>query len=111
MKTRLFKEIGKLAAPWLPSLRALNGGDLPYWVPAFIRRHEADTGGRARSAMNMDPNAADGKLFVRFTNSMPETAKEEAAETQRRIETAKQLRINAIRRGLEGRAKRIARAR
>jgi hypothetical protein len=39
---------------------------------------------------------------------MPETANEEAAATQRRIEAAKGYRINAIRRGLEGRAKRIA---
>jgi hypothetical protein len=111
MRARLFKEIGKLAAPWLPSLRQLNGGDLPYWVPAWIKRHESDTSDRARAVMNLDPNAADGKLFIRFTNSMPDTASEPAAETQRRIEAAKGYRVNAIRRGLEGRAKRIAQQR
>jgi hypothetical protein len=106
MKTRLYKEIGKLAAPWLPAIRQMNGGALPYWVPAWIARHEAEVSGRAHYAMNFDP--AQGKMFIHFVNSMPDSASEVATDTQRKIESAKGYRINAIRRGLEGRAKRIA---
>lgn len=109
MKSRLFKQIGTLSAAWLPGIRAINNGALPSWVPAWIKRHEADSAGRARYAFNFDP--AKGIFFIRLTNIMPETASQEAAATQRRIEAAKGYRINAIRRGLEGRAKRIARAR
>ncbi len=107
MKTRLYKEIGKLAAPWLPAIRVLYDGALPGWVPAFIRRHEDDVPGRSRYAMNFDP--AKGMFFIRIVNLMPGTATDEAAATQRRIEAAKGYRINAIRRGLQGRAQRIAR--
>jgi hypothetical protein len=109
MKTRLYKQIGKLAAPWLPAIRALYDGALPGWVPAFIKRHEGDVAGRSRYAMNFDPD--QGKLFIRIVNVMPDTANNEAEATQRRIEAAKGYRINAIRRGLQGRAQRIARGR
>jgi hypothetical protein len=109
MRSRLFKQIGTLAAPWLPGIRAMNNGALPAWVPAWIKRHEADAAGRAHYQVNFDPQ--QGKLFIHLVNSMPETANDEAAATQRRIEAAKGYRINAIRRGLEGRAKRIARER
>jgi hypothetical protein len=108
MKSRLYKEIGKLAAPWLPAIRQLFDGVLPYWVPAWIARHEGDVAGRGRSLMNLNPQS--GVLFIRVTNSMPDTAIQQAEDTQRRIEAAKVYRVNAIRRGLEGRAKRIARS-
>jgi hypothetical protein len=107
MRSRLYKAIGKLAAPWLPGLRAINNGSLPYWVPAFMKRHEESSAGRARYSFNFDPN--QGKLFIHLVNVMPETASSEAADTQRRIEYAKGVRINTIRRGLQGRAQRIAR--
>jgi hypothetical protein len=107
MKGRLYKKIGKLAAPWLPAIRSLYDGALPGWVPAFVRRHEGDVVGRSRYAMNFDPQK--GNFFIHFVNMMPGTADDEAEATQRRIEAAKGYRINAIRRGLQGRAQRIAR--
>jgi len=108
MKTRLYKQIGTLAAPWLPAIRQLYDGAMPGWVPAFVRRHEGDVVGRSRFAMNFDPSK--GTFFIHAVNSMPNTANAEAEATQRRIETAKLYRVNAIRRGLQGRAQRIARA-
>ena len=107
MRTRLFKEIGTLAAAWLPGLRAINSGALPGWAPAWIKRHEADAGGRYHVSFNFDPKK--GAMYIDLTNSMPDTAGPEAAATQQRVEQAKQYRINAIRRGLQGRAERIAR--
>lgn len=106
MRKRLYLEIGKLAAPWLSGLRAINNGELPSWVPAWISRHEADQIGRAHYTFNFDPKL--DKMFIHLVNSMPSTADSVAADTQRRIESAKTYRINFIRRGLEGRAKRIA---
>ena len=107
MRTRLFKEIGTLVAPWLPGLRAINKGALPGWVPAWMARHEAETTGRSRVSFNFDRKKDN--LFIHLTNAMPDTAGPEAAETQRRVEQAKAYRINAIRRGLQARAERIAR--
>lgn len=108
MKSRLFKEIGTLAAAWLPGLSAINNGNLPSWVPGWIKRHASDVTGRGFYDFNFDPDR--GALYVHLINAMPESAGQEAADTQRRVEAAKGYRINAIRRGLEGRAKRIARA-
>jgi hypothetical protein len=90
-----------------PAFAPLTTGRCHLGCPPGFKRHEADAAGRAHYDVNFDP--AHGKLFVHLVNSMPETANEEAADTQRRIESAKSYRINAIRRGLEGRAKRIAR--
>lgn len=102
MKERLYAEIGKLAAGWIGIARALK---VP--IARWIGRHAGTM--RGVFTMNLDP--AQGRFFIRAINSLPATCPPNLIDDmERRIDAAKGYRINAIVRGLEGRAKRILQA-
>jgi hypothetical protein len=106
MRNRLYGDIGKLLAAWIPIARRLNGGTAPAWIPAWALRHEAWGNAHGSFDVNFDPKK--DKMFIRAINQTPATTDPKLiADTQRRIEAAKGYRIGAIERGLEGRAKRI----
>lgn len=109
MQNRLYKEIGKLAAAWIGIARRLNDGQTPTWIPAWVRRHEAWGLAHTTVEANLDP-AGDRLSFVAL-NHCPSTVDNDlVTDTQRRVELAKGYRADAVKRGLKGRAQRIAQA-
>src|ERR1043166_1664487 len=102
MVSRLNAEIGTLAAGWCGIAARMNLS-----LPAWITRHAGKT--PASFNVNFDPNAGNGRMFIYAAIHAPGTVADSLiSDTQRRIEAAKGYRANAIVRGLEGRAKRIA---
>lgn len=100
MRERLFDEIGKLASGWIGIAQELKVA-----LPRWISRHAGSV--RGAFTVNFDPDK--GRFFIYAVNHFPGTSDARLVDdTRRRIEAAKGYRINAIRRGLEGRARRIA---
>nr|MBA3833934.1 hypothetical protein [Chthoniobacterales bacterium] len=90
MRNRLIKEVGRLAAGWIPAAQRLGVA-----VPAFILRHAGDNHGGS-----IEISYANG-IQIRAVNHMPGGAATIAADTQRRIEAAKGYAIGKLTRQLE----------
>lgn len=99
---RLDREIGKLAAGWIGIANELRAR-----IASWIARHGQWQG--TNFTLNLDPK--HDRFFIHAINYCDDTVDPKLiTDTQRRIEAAKGYRANTILRGLEGRAKRIARA-
>lgn len=85
MRARLFAQIGRLAAGWIPAADALGVA-----VPAWIRRHA----GSARGTFSVSNSAS--RITIEAVNQFPDTASELAAATRRRINFAIAKRLTNI---------------
>lgn len=93
MRRRLYREVGKLAAGWVPAADRLGVS-----VPSWIRRHGSGNGG------SISITYENGIRF-RATNHFPETAAKEGTALQRRIEFVKVEAIRKLRDQLEAKLK------
>lgn len=93
LRARLVREVGALAAGWIPAALALGAR-----VPAFIMRHA----GRAHGTIQIDHSNG---IRITAINEFPAGTADLAADTQRRVEYVKGYAIGRLKRQLEAKLK------